>query len=173
MPEGFLQCKFNLPYKASKFLFTCKNQITQRVWPWRRPSANPHLLLHSLQQRQRSNVFFNWAQRGQLAYEGTAFPLLLPVFPVWWEKLHLNWATTVFKWLFLPIFSQIHEKEICRKHDLMAEDWSLHDPTLVSNWTLEGLHLQSLLNVTWLLYLPASVQLQTHVLKFSSIKKPD
>jgi len=41
-----------------KFFFTWRNQITQGVWLWRRPSADPHPLVQFIQQRQRSNDFF-------------------------------------------------------------------------------------------------------------------
>lgn len=46
----------------------------------------------------------------------------------WWEGQHFTWVTTIFKWLFLPFFSQIHEKWIYRKHELVAWDWPLRWP---------------------------------------------
>lgn len=86
MPGGFLQCRSDLPHRAhillQVFFFTWKNHITQRVWLQRRPSADPHLLVHSTKQKQRSHVFFQWAGRGQLAHGGRALPLLMPIFPM-------------------------------------------------------------------------------------------
>lgn len=151
---GFLQCKSYLPHTEHIFsfkFFHLEESDHSRVFLWRRPSADPHLLVHFIQQRQRSITFFQWAQRGQLAQGGIAFPLLMPVFPIFDRKDSILLESPQFSETYsYPFLVKYTENGSAQNVSLLLETDLWSDPfmTLVFKWTWEGLHLQSLLTVT-------------------------
>ena len=178
MPEGFPQCKSYLPHRACillQVLFHLEESDHPRGMAMEKTLSRPSPAssVHPAEAEVKRLFSVSW-KRPTGTRRCSLPPPHASISYVCWEGHHFTWVTTAFKWLFLSFFSQIHQKEICRKCELVAGDWPvgspLHDSTLVSKWTLKGLHLQSLLNVTSWLYLPASAQLQAYVWKFRTTK---